>query len=126
MSRKRRKRRYVKHNGKSFHSKIERDVYKVLLKYFKDDDIIRQKLYFEDGRKFTCDFYFPNLNPPTWIEVSNYLKPRYLSKIKKKRSWIESRNEVFVFISDPLVLEGHLQTFYSSDGVEEVPPRLRC
>jgi hypothetical protein len=95
--------------GLKFHSRIERDVYKVLLKYFPDKPFERQKLYFED-RKFTCDFYFGDLNPPTWIEVSSYLKPRYLAKIKKKRTWIESRGEIFLFISDPLILEKLLIT----------------
>jgi hypothetical protein len=112
MAKKRRKRRYQYYNGKRFHSKIELEVYKVLLTYFPDSDIERQKLYFED-KKFSCDFYFPNLSPPTWIEVSNYLKPRYLAKIKKKRGWIESRNEMFLFVSDPLVLETQLKNFFS-------------
>ena len=101
------------YKGIKFHSKIERDVYKILLKYFKEEDFERQKRYFRDGRKFTCDFYFGNLNPPTWIEVGNYLKPIYLNKLNKKRKWIESRNEIFMHVSDPLILEGHLSAFFN-------------
>ncbi len=97
------------YRGLKFHSKIERDVYKVLLEHFKRGDFERQKRYFPN-RKFTCDFYFGDLNPPTWIEVSNYLKKKNLNKIKKKRSWIESRGEIFIFISSieqiKLILEG--------------------
>jgi hypothetical protein len=99
------------YKGIKFHSRVERDVYKVLLKYFKEGQITRQKRYFKD-RKFTCDFYFGELNPPTWIEVSTYLKPRNLAKLNKKRKWIESRNEIFMHVSDPLILEGHLNRHF--------------
>ncbi|MBC8427417.1 MAG: hypothetical protein H8D97_00850 [Proteobacteria bacterium] len=101
------------YEGIKFHSKIEKNVYKVLLKYFKEDDFERQKRYFPN-RKFTCDFYFAKLNPPTWIEVSSYLKPRNIAKIKKKKAWIESRNELFLFVSDPLILENQLRDHFNN------------
>jgi len=100
------------YKGIKFHSKVEKNVYKVLLKYFDPSDFERQKLYWGDGRRFTCDFYFGNLNPPTWIEVSSYLRPKNLAKLNKKRKWIESRNEIFMHVSDPLVLEGHLNKHF--------------
>ena len=102
------------YKGIKFHSKLEREVYKVLLKYFNESngDFERQKLYFPN-RKFTCDFYFGNLNPPTWIEVSNCMLKKNIRRLNKKRKWIESRNEIFLHVSDPLVLEGHLYNFFN-------------
>lgn len=103
----RRKRKQILFEDQSFHSQFELDCYLILLKHFPRDQIIRQRRYFpnDNTKKHTCDFYFPNLKPITWLEVSNYLKPRTYIRIKKKRSWIESRMELFIFISSLKQLE---------------------
>jgi len=105
------------YNRIKFHSKIERDVYIVLSKYFDNSQFERQKQYFPN-RKFTCDFYFGNLNPPTWIEVSSYKGKRYLAKIRKKQYWVESRGDKFLFVNNPLILENKLSNWFNTKIAE--------
>ncbi len=71
-----------------FDSKIEYEAYKILLKYFLPEEIIRQKKYnelFKTGTAHTADFYIPSI--PLVLEVTsryNKLGTKYLDTAKWK------------------------------------------
>ncbi len=76
-----------------FDSKIEYEAYKILLKYFLPEEIVRQKKYdelFNTGSGHTADFYIPSI--PLVLEVTskhNKLGTKYKDTAKWKLSLSE-------------------------------------
>jgi len=81
-----------------FDSKIEYEAYKILLKYFLPEQIIRQKKYkelFNTGTAHTADFYIPSI--PLVLEITskyNHLGTKY----KETAEWKLSLSEIVKFV----------------------------
>lgn len=80
-----------------FDSKIEYEAYKILLKYFKPDLVIRQKKYdelFNTNTKHTADFYIPSIN--LVLEVTSKYN-KIGEKYKQIAEWKKSLSNVVKF-----------------------------
>jgi hypothetical protein len=80
-----------------FDSKIEFEAYKILLKYFNKDEIVRQKKYnelFSTGTKHTADFYIPKI--PLVLEVTSKYN-KIGTKYKETALWKQSLSNIVIF-----------------------------
>lgn len=80
-----------------FDSAIEYESYKILLKYFNPEQIIRQKKYtelFSTGTKHTADFYIPHI--PIVLEVTSKYN-KIGTKYKETAEWKKSLSNIVIF-----------------------------
>lgn len=100
-----------------FDSYIEYEAFKILLKYFNKEDIIRQKKYdelFSTGTKHTADFYIPSI--PMVLEVTSKYN-KIGTKYKDTANWKLSLSPIVVFAYSLSEVEDIVRPFSKVKGL---------
>lgn len=82
----------------NFDSKMELESYKILLKYFSEEEILRQVTYdslFNTKTKHTLDFYVPSIDLK--LEVTTTNNKFALKKYQETKEWKQSFNVIFAY-----------------------------
>lgn len=104
----------VEYNGIKFHSKLEYYFWKQYehsgLQYIAD----RQKRYCTT-RRFTCDFYFPELE--YWVEICGkgmMMREKYRINIEAKKKIVKEKNQNLIILEDKPQINHFIQILKES------------